>query len=401
VTARRDRSRSEVSFIVELVSTAHHVDELRVLVSDGRWWERPNCFGHPQAQQFVPDLDAAISELRNLFPAEVCIDLVQRGHGARMIGLFLGDGWYDGVDELLQLGSDLSHCAGWCDDHKLVADLRRVEFYEAARLEVGIWAGLRRVGLAPEREPANNRAAKRADFRVVDGTHRVAMELKSLADPQRARNAELLFSYLWRAAVTLWSETVGSIELEPSADLDALMYGTAEVFRRELDARIWPAIAARLRQHIDLGRHEIDGIGVIVVGPRDPTWGWNLAGRTGINNEDEWTVKNAARRVLRCVVSARHQLIATETDLRAAVVWGGFDHSPCRAVADEVAHQIRAGFDVGAVDYIGILNSHRRGPRPGWTTEAEVLRVCDGCPLPEAMTWPRALIAWNLLHRAG
>jgi hypothetical protein len=281
-----------------------------------------------------------------------------------------------------------------------VADLRHVEAYEAARFEVGTWAGLRRVGLAPEREPADNRAAKRADFRVVDGTHRVAIELKSLADPQRARNAELLFSYLWRAAVALWSETVGSIELEPSADLDALMHGTAEAFRRKLEATIGPAIAARLHQGVDLGRHEIDGIGAIVVGPRDPTWEPSRAGCVSVNSENEWTVENAARRVLRCVVSARRQLVATETDLRAAVVWGSFDHSPCRAVAAEVVRQIGAGFEIGPVDYIGILNSHRRGPQPGWTTEAEVFRVRDGCPLSETMTWPRALTEWNLLHRA-
>jgi hypothetical protein len=102
------------------MSTARrHIDEQFDFVGDGRWWERPECFSHPQARQFVPDLDDVISELHNLFPAEVCIDLVQRGHGGRVIGLFLGDGWYDGVDKLLHLGSDLSHCAGWRGDHKL------------------------------------------------------------------------------------------------------------------------------------------------------------------------------------------------------------------------------------------------------------------------------------------
>jgi hypothetical protein len=111
--------------------------------------------------------------------------------------------------------------------------------------------------------------------------------------------------------MALWSETVGTIELEPSSDLDELMHGTVEAFRREFDATIRPAIAARPRPGLDLGRHEIDGIGAFIVGPRDLLWGANRAGGTSVNVNDEWTVENSARRVLRCVVSARCQLVAT------------------------------------------------------------------------------------------
>lgn len=73
-----------------------HIDEHLAFIGDGRWWERADCFSHPQAQQFVPDLGVVISELRHLFPAEVCIELVQRGHGAYVLGLFYGDGWLIG-----------------------------------------------------------------------------------------------------------------------------------------------------------------------------------------------------------------------------------------------------------------------------------------------------------------
>jgi hypothetical protein len=113
-----------------------------------------------------------------MFPPEDCIELARQGHGERVYGLFLGSFWNDRVDELLQLGSDLTLCEGWRDQKKLVADLRNVDAYEAARFEVGIWAGLRRVSLVPEREPAENPATRRADFRVRDGAQRVAIEPK-------------------------------------------------------------------------------------------------------------------------------------------------------------------------------------------------------------------------------
>lgn len=50
---------------------------------------------------------------------------------------------------------------------------------------------------------------------------------------------------------------------------------------------------------------------------------------------------------------------------------------------------------------IGMVNCHRRGHQVGWTMEAVVLPVRAGCPLPEALMWPRALSAWGLRHRVA
>lgn len=376
------------------------LDDLLAFVGDGRWWDRADCFTHPQARMFALNLDDVIVELRDLYPADICIELVRQGHGACVIGLFLGAGWTDRVDALLQLGNDLSLCLGWRADSSLVARLRHLDYYEAARFEVGIWAGLHRVGLVPEREPPSKGTAKRADFRVQDGARRVAIELKSLADPQRSSNIDLLRTYLSRLVTPLWSDAVGSIELNPSAELEKLLRGRSEVFRKEIDGTIYAKISACLRQGILVGRYQIEGVGVISVGPRDPTWEPSIAGQLYLDGHDGWTIENAARRVLMCVVDARDQLAATDADFRAAVVWGGWDHSPCDLVAAEVARQIGAGFSIEGVDYIGIVNSHRRRPQPGWTTEAVVIPVHDRCPLPEVMTWPRALSAWSFLHRA-
>lgn len=375
--------------------------ELLAIIDDGRWWERADCFSHPQARKFVPDLDGAMLALRHLFPADVCIDLARQGHGKHVYGLFLGGFWNDRVDELLQLGSDLSLCVGWRDDKKLLANLRDLDAYEAARFEVGTWAGLHRVGLVPEHEPAENPATRRADFRVRDGAQRVAIELKSLADPKRARNLGALFSCLSRAATASWSEMIGSIALEPSTRLEDQLDGDFDAFVQQLDATIWPAIERILGRRVTIGRHEISDIGVIVVGPRDDDAVPNLAGHLSIHCVHEWTLERAAARVVGRIDDAGRQLAATEADLRVAVVWGGLDHFPSGDVATEILRRLDAGLRIDNVDYIGIVNSHRRGARSGWTTDAAVRALHAGCPSPETMTWPRALSAWGLLHRAG
>jgi hypothetical protein len=384
------------------VPTLYSHDEALATIGDGRWWERADCFDHAQARRLGSERDDAIVELRHLFPGDVCIDLVRHGHGEHIHGLFLGANWNDRVDEFLQLGIDLSDCAGWRDDTKLLADLRNPDAYEAVRFEVGIWAALRRLGLFPEREPADNPAAKRADFRIQDGTHRIAIELKSLADPDRARNADLLHSCLSRLATALWSETIGAIDLEANTELDRLLDGNTEVFHHEIDATIWPALSTSLRYGVGVGRHQVDGVGVISVRPRDPTWDPSIAGHVYLSSDSghEWSLEHAAHRVLMRAAKAGRQLKATDADLRGAIVWGSLDQLPCDSVTAEVVRQVGAGFRIDGVDYIGVVYSHRRGPLPGWTTDAAVHTVRDGCPLPEAMTWPRALTTWGRLRRA-
>jgi hypothetical protein len=370
-------------------------DPVSRLVGDGRWWARPNCLSHPQARSFVDDLDGVVAELRALYPAEVVLELVARGDSSRIIGLFFDDGWCDEVDEVLQLGHDLRQCGGWDADAKLVADLRANDSYPAARFDVGVWAGLTRVGLKPEREPAEDRAARRADFRVMDGAHRVAIELKSLADPQRARNIRLLDFHISMAVTRYFPEHVGSVILEPSDDLDAALDETFDNFHARLDSAIWPALAPHLHKPLEIGRYTVAGVGTLTVTGKDE----GDAGRgIGVITDDEWTVEYAARRVLGRVVSARRQLVATDADFRAAVIWGGRHHVPCRAVIDEIDRKSHHGFDLGAVDYVVVLNSHRSGPHPGWTTEAAILATRSDVPLPATLTWPRGLIAWKRLH---
>lgn len=81
-------------------------------------------------------------------------------------------------------------------------------------------------------------------------------------------------------------------------------------------------------------------------------------------------------------------------------IWGGLDEAPVQAIADEIAHRLADGrFHASGVDYIVILNSHRRGAAPAWTTEAVVVQVRHEAPAPETMTWPQGVVSWRLLRR--
>lgn len=322
---------------------------------------------------------------------------VERGRFGVAFGLFVGGGWLDDVDEVLQLGRDLTDCPGWRNETKLVADLRNPAAYEPARFEVGAWAGLRRVGLTPAHEVAENRADPRADFVVSDGGRCFAIELKNLADPQRERNVGRLGSLLASFGPTLLAADIGRIDLNPCEELEDLFDMPVEQFALALD-RLWPRVIDVLKPGLAIGRYDIEGVGSLVVRPRDPTWTENIAGHIGADVEDSSSLEGAARRVLRRVASARTQLAATNADLRAVVVWGGLDHMPCHVIGVEIRRQIAAGWVVHAADYIGLLNCHFRGPRPGWTTEGVLFAVREGLPPPDSMKWPTGLVAWSLLH---
>lgn len=367
-------------------------------IGDGEWWERVDCFSHPQCRAFVPDLDAVKEELRVLFPAEVCKTLIKRDQAAHVLPLFFGSGWMDHIDELLQLGSDLTLCTGWRHNFKLLADLRNPAAYAAARFEVGVWAGLRRVGLEPDHEVAPNRAQRRPDFMVVDEARRVAIELKSLGDPQRERNEGLLQSRLSFFASSLLSEAIGSVVLEPAEALDAMLDARVEESRELLDDRVWPAISAVLNGPIALGRVDVEELGTLVVGPRDPDWPANVMGSVDVKTELAWPQRRVAHRVLSKVAAAQRQLAATTADLRVVVVWGSFDHVPCNAICHEISRLVATGHQAGAVDFVGLLNSHRRRPGRGWTTEAALLAMREGLPPPASMTWPKGLTKWSRLH---
>jgi hypothetical protein len=87
-------------------------------------------------------------------------------------------------------------------------------------------------------------------------------------------------------------------------------------------------------------------------------------------------------------------------------VWGGLDHMPCREVSAEISSLVTGGYSVGAVNYIGLLNCHRRGPKPGWTSEAVVLALQEDTPAPDTLVWPKGPQALSrnsppLLGRSG
>src|SRR5262249_17520969 len=126
------------------------------------------------AHQMGIDLAAAQSELERLYPPDVCRQLVTTEHRHLFNDLFLPPGaWLRRVERLLRLGADLATIPGWHTHPQLVARLRHLGLFAAARLEVGIWAGLNRVHARAQYLPATG-AGKSGDFLLEEDAIRVA-----------------------------------------------------------------------------------------------------------------------------------------------------------------------------------------------------------------------------------
>lgn len=164
-----------------------------------------------------------------LYPAEVVTKLAENDGAALIVGLFLGEGIAPGVEDLLLLGADLTLCDGWHKRSKLVAALRSMRGWSGARFEVGIHAGLRRVGLKPIVEPVADKASKAPDFVVPIDGRRVGLELKGIHDPDDERNRHALlevlgrigwrFGYEWRNDITLVLNENAEARLDPLRSL--------------------------------------------------------------------------------------------------------------------------------------------------------------------------------------
>jgi hypothetical protein len=124
----------------------------------------------------------AADELRWLYPAEVCRELLASGKGPSLAPLFWLSGW--SVCPLLELGLDLA-VVGRFDDTKLIAGLRNRQAFESAATEVSVWANLRRQGVEVDRVPTGD--GKTPDFRVVADHRLHRLEVKRLHESKYER----------------------------------------------------------------------------------------------------------------------------------------------------------------------------------------------------------------------
>lgn len=362
----------------------------------GACWRAPNS----AAGKMGIDLDTAQRELEFLYPPTLCRQLVETEHRHLFNDLFIPPGnWWWRVERLLRLGSDLAEIPGWRDDSQLVSRLRNIGLFEPARLEVGIWAGLRRVGVDVSYVPAKG-GTRSGDFLFVEDGVRVALEAKEVAASTLDRNEMNINGAIVDAAFQ------GRFGDAPPHSLrftgcDKLLRDAHDLaphaFRAKYDERLWRAVAAFYEESLPKGltgrTSTVDGLGTFV----SETAAVN-EGRFGIQNIEPKTLEYETARVLRPVRYAATQLASHDVDLRVVVVLIPCSTSPVNETLPRLPHLMSKPDQIEmykSVDAIFLLNSP---PRPGGSgTTAACAELIWTRHRVRPMRWHTGLLAWRVI----
>lgn len=357
-------------------------DDILEWFGDFCWWTRDDVFSNPQCAELVPSVPIAIEELRKLYDAQSIRKMVLNGASSLVAGLFLGGGFAQAVDDLLQLGTDLHLCNGWELRPKFVGALRSIRGWDGARFEAGVNAGLVRTGLAPIIEPAASKADLAPDFLVHASSMRIAIELKGISDPDFERNnratgdalGDLLWgrNHAWRGDVTLdlSEEAVDRLEMQH----ESFVRNELPSIRDELQATL---STARLNTSTALPT-----LGTLVIA-YPPAWaGESYMGGCSVlpaGVEPSHLLARALRTARQC----SKQLGAVAADLRIAVLWGSrrtlHAASAARAAEETIAAEPERWEGV-ALDWIVFFNAHMLGASGRWTIDLGVCRVSPNSP---------------------
>jgi hypothetical protein len=361
-------------------------DDVLEWFGDFRWWTRGDVFSHPQCADLVPSVAIAIEELRKVYDAESCQRMVLKGAGSLVVGLFLGNGFAPIVDELLQLGTDLSLCKGWEHRPKFLGALRSVRGWDGARFEAGVHAGLVRTGLAPIIEPAASKSDAAPDFVVDASGMRVALEVKGISGPDFEKNSSAVgdaLGYLlwgqdhaWRGDATLHlsTEAVSRLEIQHEAFVSRELPRVREELRASRSK-------VRLNSTITLPT-----LGELVVA-YPPAWaGPSYVGGCAVI-PDAVEPSHLLRRALRTARECSKQLGAVDADLRVAVLWGGrrtLHAASAARAAEETISDEREEWERVPLDWIVFFNGHMLGPSGRWTIDIGICRIsANSAPIPQ------------------
>jgi hypothetical protein len=370
-------------------------DAIRRWFGDFDWpGRKPSVFDDPRFSAVVPDRNAAIAEIARLYPADVCRALVEQGHRWMIQGLF--GGMFTWADELLLLGADLVLCAGWELRPRLVGRLRSPDGYRGARFEIGVQAGLQRLGYKPLLERDAAARQKQVDLLVRDGPLDVALELKTLSDPSFERNLEEL-TYQLASVICL------GMGLDWRGDVDLRLSDHAKACLRKPHVAFfmqhWPEIESELRAAIPRIRHAVDiplpTSGTLLV--RAPVVVDGFLGSYAIDGVHHLDSIRLAQRVVHKVRESATQLAGARADLRVAVIFGSAKLLPAGLIADALTAALAAQPDskiADAVDWIAIVNCEGGPPEQSWQKALATCRLPRTCThIPPGVE--RALLAWG------
>jgi len=166
--------------------------------------------------------------LEFLYPPEVCAEGLRNGTLPAGVHELFIPGWCHHVWTLLLLSVDLGLACGWKDDRNLVQSLRSFHSFYSRRVEVGVWAGLRRVGYDVERPEETSE--KTCDFLVTTEVGKVAVEVKTVAIGDLDSALDWIGGSLSQAAMLLQKGEVRNqvegkkIEVSLSEDIDCALH---------------------------------------------------------------------------------------------------------------------------------------------------------------------------------
>lgn len=339
------------------------------------------AFTEPCSRLHV-DPRAAARELSTLYPPEVCRDLARTPEGHALIAPLFADGrafhMNPAVGGMVLLGHDLAACPGWGVKTGLVAMLRDPKAWHNARLEVGIWAGLTRVGLENRYEESEGRSEPTPDHTFRDGGLTVRLETKALDESRIHRNVATLNNTisirnsLPGASVdprawfgpgdgSAWPTHV--LRVRPTADLVQRIGDTDPtaflVFARDLRARVeeW------YRRHLaEIARPPfggtIEGLGDLLVEPMPADRPGGLL-EVVLEHDDRGLVYEVAR-ALRLARASRPQLIERPADVRIVLVWVSATWAPVQHAIRAAAERVMR--DPGpylGLDYLLLMNTRK------------------------------------------
>lgn len=165
-------------------------DSLAPWGDDPRWWLRSSSYQDPRLVVCGIPLPEIVEHLRLVYTESVCQQMVLDGLWAPLLGLFTAASWSTWFGIMLALGVDL-HRLGAERLGPYGARLHTGEHWWGARLEIGVEAGLRRIGHDPRR-PDLPSHTKQWDFSDEQDGAPLLFECKALSPGDGDGNFDLV-----------------------------------------------------------------------------------------------------------------------------------------------------------------------------------------------------------------
>lgn len=386
-----------------LAQVDHLPDSLAPWIDDPRWWRRSPSYQDPRLIVSGIPLPEIVEHLRLVYTESVCQQMVIDGMWAPLLGLFTAASWIEWFGIMLALGVDL-HQLGPERLAPYGARLRTGEQWWGARLEVGVEAGLRRIGHDPRR-PDLPSDAKQWDFSDEQDGVPLLFECKALSPGDGDGNFDLVEQRF---------QNLGAV-FQHEHRVDALLCFSPSMLREIRERRpqifyecVLPEFTEELTRllanaTIDGNPRRVGRFGNLTLVPCERNDGflgqWQTCGYESLPI-------HRLRRLMNTFGDATDNFTGAPTGVqRVAVVWTGKEYLSPSGVAPFIEGNVGRAFRVRKTslkldrrrlgfDRAVLMGSHRPFDSPGWLTDSATFDVDRGFPtLPTVLVG--ALSSWS------